>query len=104
MTKVSKKQVVFQGTGYRIIRFDPRNLELQLLNKEGAYRFEGYFGTIEACLAYLVYQSCLVDETILRDLKTYLKEIKLTKETVVSDIKREIRQEDENPYDDDIFN
>lgn len=60
MPKQKEKVVIFRGTGYQIIRGDPRNLELHVLgeNSDGkmVYQFKGYFGTIEKALAYLVYK------------------------------------------------
>ena len=88
---MAKKKIVFQGTGYQVIRGDPRNLELYVLEetKEGKtrYQFKGYFGTVEGALAYLVYKSSLLDETVTHDIKSYVKSILETKETVVGDIK-----------------
>ncbi|MGX7196753.1 hypothetical protein [Enterococcus olivae] len=93
MPKQKPKAVVFAGTGYQIIRSDPRNLELQVLgtNADGkeVYQFKGYFQTIEAALAYLVYKSSLLDESLTHDIESYVKSILDTKKTVVADIKNQ---------------
>lgn len=109
MPKQKEKAVVFQGTGYQIIRGDPRNLELHVLgeNSEGkqVYQFKGYFGTIEKALAYLVYNSSLLDETVIHDIKSYVQSIIDTKKTVISDIKNYFVTPSEvvEPTDDDEF-
>lgn len=95
--ELKEKPVIFQGTGYRILRNDPRNLELQVYSKDNKkYGFRGYYGTVEDCLATLVKDSALVNEAVLTDLKAYLKEIKATKQKILADIQA-VYGSDEKP-------
>lgn len=91
---MADKPIIFHGTGYRIIRGDPKNLLLEVLgeNQEGkeVYQFKGYFGTIEQALSYLVYKSSLLDETVAHDIKSYIQSILETKQTVTKDIKDQL--------------
>lgn len=109
MAKEKEKIVVFQGTGYRVLRSDPRNLQLEVknLNKDGkrSYQFKGYFGTIEQALGFLVNRELLSDETVVHDIKSFLKQMSQIKETTISDIKKYFNQEQpKSVYDDDLFN
>lgn len=95
-TEPKQKPIVFKGTGYRLVRNDPRNLELQVLgkNRDGKeeYQFKGYFGTVESALAHLIYSSSLLDETVTHDFKSYLQSIIDTKTSVISDIKSQLTE------------
>lgn len=99
-----EKPVIFQGTGYRVIRSDKRNLALEIQNKEGGYSFKGYFQTIEQALSSLVRSEFLLDGSEeKRTLIVYLKEVRQTKETIVNDIKNYFKNssdvEDLDEYD-----
>lgn len=107
-----QKPIVFQGSGYRVIRSDPRNVILEVLTKndEGkeVYQFRGYFGTIEAALGSLVTNSLLVDETKTMNAASYRKAIMEMKNQIISDIKgvfnSSTSSDDFDIEDDELFN
>lgn len=107
MKETKDKPVVFQGTGYRIVQFDKRNLELQIYIKN-KYQFRGYFQTVEAALANLIYYAPALTESAKHDIKSYVKMIVETKETAVKDIQRELQKEsvstEADETEDDLFN
>lgn len=86
MSEVSKA-VVFQGDGYHIVRWDIRNyvLFLDSVGKKKEPKFLGYYKSIEAALASLIYNDVLVEE-VKHDLKSYVEELAKTKQTIVDDI------------------
>lgn len=103
----TEKAIIFEGTGYHIIRSDPRNLELHVLirDKEGKenYQFKGYFRTVEGALAYLVSDSSLLDETVTHNIESYLQSITDAKHTVIDDIKKQLAEPEPKPEDLDEF-
>ena len=106
-----KKPVVFQGTGYRIVRSDPRNLMLEVeaeIEGKKAYRFKGYFQTIEHALANVVFNDLLIDENNPHNAESYLKSIESTRKTIIADIKDYYQNVASDPVedslnDDDLF-
>lgn len=100
---IPEKPVVFQGTGYRIIRWDRRNLELQVLNGNKNYKGIGYYETIEQALVSIIRRSSL-GKVSYDSLEEYVKTITETKETVINDIKRELHQGTASSDDDELFN
>lgn len=81
------KAVVFQGNGYHIVRWDIRNYAL-FLDSDGKKKgpnFLGYYKSIEAALASLIYNDVLVEE-VKHDLKSYVEELASVKQTIVNDI------------------
>lgn len=82
-----EKPVIFQGTGYRIIQSDTRNVALEVLTDEGGYSFKGYFGTIDQALASLVRKNLLLDETETFEISNFLSAVDQIKETIINDIK-----------------
>ena len=86
MSEVSK-EVVFQGDGYHIVRWDIRNYALFLdsVGKKKEPKFLGYYKSIEAALASLIYNDVLVEE-VKHDLKSNVEELAKTKQTIVDDI------------------
>lgn len=107
MKETKDKPVVFQGTGYRIVQFDKRNLELQIYTGN-KYQFRGYFQTVEAALANLIYYAPALTESAKHDIKSYVKTIVETKENAVKDIQRELHKEPitngASETEDDLFN
>lgn len=81
------KAVVFQGNGYHIVKWDIRNYALFLdsVGKKKEPKFLGYYKSIEAALASLIYNDVLVEE-VKHDLKSYVEELASVKQTIVNDI------------------
>lgn len=81
------KAVVFQGNGYHIVRWDIRNYALFLdsTEKDKGPKFLGYYKSIEAALASLIYNDVLVEE-VKHDLTSYIQELAKVKQTIVNDI------------------
>ncbi|HAP4839817.1 TPA: hypothetical protein IUX70_002876 [Enterococcus faecalis] len=102
-----EKPVIFSGKGYYITREDTRNLGLYVFG-EDRILFKGYFSTIESALASLVTNSSLLDETQIKDLKTYKESILEMKEQIISDIKQYFKEQTSNSTndleEDELFN
>lgn len=90
-----EKVVLFQGTNYRILAMDRYNVMLEILNSEGNYKFVGYYTSTDKALQSLVRQDLLMNRTETRDIKEYLKEIKIYKEQIMNDIAAQFAEDDE---------
>ncbi len=100
-----KKPVIFQGSGYRVVRNDPRNVKLQVVNEEGKYRDNGYFQTIAQALAQLVTKDLIVDEDTPHGFDSYLETIEETRKTIIKDIEAYFQNgvdPEETPTSDDF--
>lgn len=82
-----EKPVIFQGSGYRVIRYNQLNVSLEVLTGEGIYSFKGYFGTIDQALVSLVRNNHLLDETETFEISNFLSAVDQMKVTIISDIK-----------------
>lgn len=81
-----EKQVLFQGTGYRILANDKYNVVLQLQNESKRYVFVGYYSTIQMALKELVRRDMLMNRYVTQDVKSYMKEIITYKNQLMADI------------------
>lgn len=99
-----KKPVIFQGSGYRVVRNDPRNVKLQVVNEEGKYRDNGYFQTIAQALAQMVTKDLIVDEDIPHGFDSYLASIEDTRKSIINDVlgylQNEVNPEETQTSDD----
>lgn len=94
------KNILFQGTGYRVVDRDQYNVKLEVPNSEGTWVFVGYYSNIPAALRAIVQRDILMDRTVTNDIKGYLTEIDRNKETIFKDIENHFNEEDL----DDLFN
>lgn len=99
MAKEKEKQVIFQGTGYRILDNDKYNVILEIQNTEKRYSFVGYYTSIQKALAALIQRDLLINRHAKQDLQSYLKEIATYKRQVIADIESHFEAND-----DELFN
>ncbi|WCG33997.1 hypothetical protein PML78_04715 [Enterococcus dispar] len=97
--KGTEKQILFQGTSYRILENDRYNVVLEVQNSERNYQFAGYYPSIEKALRALVRRDMLISRHEMQDMKSYLKEIASYKRQLIADIEAHFSAED-----DELFN
>ncbi|MDA9472666.1 hypothetical protein [Enterococcus sp. 5H] len=102
-----EKPVIFQGTGYRVLRYNQLNVSLEVADRKNDYSFKGFYGTIDQALVSLVRNNYLLDETETFEISNFLSSVDQMKMTIISDIKNlletgdpeEVGEEDLDEYD-----
>ena len=87
-TEEKEREVLFQGTGYRICKMNDLNVVLEREGEGGSYTFVGYYACIVKALKALVQRDVLIDRSVILGVKTYLKQIETQNQTILNDIDR----------------
>lgn len=106
-TEEKEREVLFQGTGYRICKMNDLNVVLEREGEGGAYSFVGYYACIVKALKALVQRDILIDRSVVLGLETYLKQIETQNQTILNDIDRHMAGgvvATESDDEDDLFN
>lgn len=106
-TEEKEREVLFQGTGYRICKMNDLNVVLEREGEGGTYAFVGYYACIVKALKALVQRDILIDRSVILGVKTYLKQIETQNQTILNDIDRHMAGgavATESDEDDDLFN
>lgn len=106
-TEEKEREVLFQGTDYRICKMNDLNVVLEREGEGGSYTFVGYYACIVKALKALVQRDILIDRSVVLGLETYLKQIETQNQTILNDIDRHMAGgvvATESDDEDDLFN